>query len=278
MSETTTTPVATARDVNRWTVALIQITSVGAFLLVWQFAPEISAVRDLMPFMDRFFISSPVDVADRLLDMVLGRTQPNVWRLLGTSARGIVIGGALGLAVGTFGGLIVSHSPTMNEIVSPFLTALNATPRLALVPIFVVVFGPTQTASIVVCAFVVFLRTLFSAIAGGRSVPDSVMLNAYLLGAGQLGLLRIRWKYVTVWVFAVLPSVLSTAFIAGLLTEILSASAGLGRLVRQSLERLDATTTMALVVFLSVIGASLSRAGRMAARWRLHWFPGAKAL
>ncbi len=80
------------------------------------------------------------------------------------------------------------------------------------------------------------------------------------------------------WTFASLPNILTTAFIGGLFAEVLSTGPGLGNLVRLALQRMDATGTMALVIFLSVIGASLTRVGRMLARRRLHWFSGGRIL
>lgn len=255
-------------------VLCLQTLLIGGFLAIWQFAPESEWIRSVIPFMNSFFISSPSEVAVRFAQMVAGQTEPNVWPLALASFRGILLGGALGMIAGAGAGLVLSHWATAHAIVMPYLTALNATPKLALVPIFVVVLGPTGTTSIAVTAFIVLLITLFSAVAGGRTVPDDQIRNAHLLGATGSDLLRIRWKYVTVWTFAVLPNILATSFVAGLLTEALSTSDGLGRLVRLGLEHMDATGTMALVVFLSVIGATLSQVGRRVARWRLHWFPG----
>ena len=258
----------------RWKARVLQLSTITLFLLSWQFIPEIPGVQQYLPVTGRFFISSPEQVASSLFRTVIGDTTPVIWGLLFTSMRGIVLGGAAGLFAGMLLGLLMSHWPTVDATLSPFFTALNATPRLALIPIVIVVLGPTATASTAVTALVVFLVVFFSALAGGRSVPEPLMLNAYLLGAGRLGLMRIRWRYVTVWTVAVLPNVLATAFIAGITTELLSGSPGLGRLVRRALETLDATRTMVLVVFLSVIGGGLSWMGRALGRRWLHWHEG----
>ena len=84
--------------------------------------------------------------------------------------------------------------------------------------------------------------------------------------------MRIRFRYVTVWTLANLPNIVATAFVAGLLSEVLSTGPGLGRLIRLSLQRLDATETMALVILLSLMGVALIWAGRLISRRFLHWF------
>ncbi|MFF5989095.1 ABC transporter permease [Prauserella flavalba] len=253
-------------------VIALQGLVVGGFFTLWQFGPKLEALRQAFPFLDEFFISSPTMVASRLVEMVTGAREPNIWPLALNSAQGILLGGVIGVACGMVGGLVLSHWPTAHAIALPYLVALNATPKLALVPIFVVVFGPTVTTAVTVTAFVVFLVTLFAAVAGGRNVPAEQLLNAELLGGRGIELMRIRMRYVSVWTLANLPNIVATAFVAGLLSEVLSTGPGLGRLIRLALERLDATGTMALVVLLSIIGLALVRTGRVVARRYLHWF------
>jgi NitT/TauT family transport system permease protein len=271
-----------ARDRSRAyrirTVAF-QLAVVATILLVWQLGTHSSSVQRVLPFMDEYFISSPTQVVRRLVDMLSGSWQPNIWPLLATSFRGIVIGGVAGCLMGMLVGLALSHWATAYQIAAPYLVALNATPRLALIPIVVVMFGPTAKSTTVVSAMAVFFVTLFGALAGGRSVPGDLMRSSYLLGARRWDLMRMRWRYVTVWTFANLPVILTTAFIAGIFAELLSASPdGLGNIVRLALQRADATGTMALVVFLSAIGWTLVQIGRLYARRRLHWFGGGDLL
>lgn len=265
-----------AGSVGRWAfqarVVAIQAVIAATFLALWQFGPESASVQRILPFLDEFFVSSPTMALERLLDMVSGVREPNIWPLALNSAKGIFLGGAIGLACGMGGGLLLSHWPTAYAIASPYLVALNATPKLALVPIFVVAFGPTVTTAVTVTAFIVFLVTLFGAVAGGRNVPADQLLNAELLGARGADLMRIRFRYVTVWTLANLPNIVATAFVAGLLSEVLSTGPGLGRLIRLSLQRLDATETMALVILLSLMGVALIWAGRLISRRFLHWF------
>lgn len=249
-----------------------QVSVIAAFLVVWEFGPRSDVVRRFVPFMDAFYLSSPTDVLVRLVEMVTGAWEPNVWPLLLMSGRAILLGGGSGLVLGVLVGLVLSHSATAHGIAMPYLVLLNATPKLALVPIIVVILGPTGSTTVAVTALVVFLVTLFGAVAGGQSAPVDQLLNAYLLGARGLDLMRIRLRYVLVWTFANLPNILATAFLAGIFAEVLSSGPGLGRLVRLALQRLDATGTMALVVFLSVIGVLLVRLGRVLARRQLHWF------
>jgi NitT/TauT family transport system permease protein len=255
-------------------VAAVQVLVVGAFVALWQFGPQSERLQEVFPFLNEFFISSPLLVIERFIDMVSGAREPNIWPLAVDSAQGIFLGGAIGIACGMFCGLLLSHWPTAHAVALPYLVALNATPKLALVPIFVVVLGPTVATAISVTAFIVFLVTLFGAVAGGRDVPVGQLLNAELLGARGLDLMKIRMRYVTVWTLANLPNIFATAFVAGLLSEVLSTGPGLGHLIRLTLERLDATGTMALVLLLSIIGATLIWAGRIFARRALHWFSG----
>jgi NitT/TauT family transport system permease protein len=253
-------------------VIAIQAALVGSFLAIWQFGPTWEPIRRIFPFLDQFFISSPTLVVQRVGEMLTGARDPNIWPLAFNSAQAIFVGGFIGVCSGVGAALLLSHWPTAHAIAQPYLVALNATPKLALIPIFVVALGPTVATAVTVTAFVVFLVTLFGAVAGGLNVPEEQLRNAEVLGARGSDLMRIRLRYVWVWTLANLPNIVATAFVAGLLSEVLSTGPGLGSLIRLALQRLDATSTMALVLLLSITGLMLVWAGRLVARRYLHWF------
>ncbi|XGU18388.1 ABC transporter permease [Rhodococcus sp. 3Y1] len=60
----------------------------------------------------------------------------------------VVIAWILASAVGVAVGLSLGLLPTLERIMSPFLDAANAMPRLALAPLLIVIFGITMTAKV----------------------------------------------------------------------------------------------------------------------------------
>ena len=67
-------------------------------------------------------------------------------------------------------GLFTSNYQALSEVLRPFILAFNAVPRIALIPIIVIIFGPTQTATTFTAITIVFFVVFFNAYEGGRSV------------------------------------------------------------------------------------------------------------
>jgi len=268
------------RDLSVVEVRLIQLLMVGTFLLAWIYLPHWEAARERFPVLDPYFISSPELVTEELGRMLTGADgSPRISDYVLASAKGVGLGTVFGMVSGMLAGMMFSQFRPLDQLFSPYMNALNATPRLVLVPIVIIFFGPSTSASVAVTTLVVFLTVFFSAFAGGKSVPEDLVLNAALLGASPWRrMMRVRWKYVSVWTLSVLPNTLATAYVAGILTELLSTSNGLGRLVRLSLQRADATLTYALVVVMCVLGALLVWLGRIVTRRALHWWAGVHAI
>ena len=83
-----------------------------------------------------------------------------------TPARTAPVGLSARIVTGALAGLLFSQSPTLARIMNPFVVLFNATPRIALVPIFVIIAGPTLIATsitaVLVVFFLVFVITIVS--------------------------------------------------------------------------------------------------------------------
>jgi NitT/TauT family transport system permease protein len=262
--------------VPRLAVNLTRLAIVAVVLLAWQYLPHVSWLRHRSPVFDPFFVSSPVRVFHRLEDvMTASHGQPDLWPYLWQTLEGTFIGVAIGTVGGALLGLVFSNSPRLSRTLSPFVTLLNATPRIALVPIFVIIAGPSLTSSALTAIFVVFFLVFYNAFNGGGSVPREVVQNAQLLGASDLEVMsQIRLPYVLVWTFASLPNAISFGLVAVVTAEILTGTPGMGRLLSSSIDTVDATLTFTVVVVLTFVGVTLVTLAEVARRKTLHWWVG----
>ena len=243
-------------------------------LLMWEFLPKIAWLRNLSAIFDPFFVSSPSLVFARVVDLATGSDgQASMWSYLLDTLMGTFIGVTIGTLLGAFLGLLLSNSPSLQRVFAPFVTILNATPRIALIPIFVILFGPTLTASVVTVVAVVFFIVFYNAYAGGISVPVQTVQNVRLLGAtsGEV-MRRVRLPYVIVWTFTSLPNAISFGLVAAVTAEILTGKVGMGRLLLNSISNVDSTLTFAVVVVLSVVGVVLVTVADRIQRRALHWW------
>ena len=268
-----TSPRPRSRSRRVQTLA-IQLAIVAGFILLWEYLPRIDWLSERYKFMDPFFISSPTEVARTLGELIMGSNgRPSLWPYARETVTAALLGTGIGTLLGAGCGLVLSHSDRANEVLRPLIVALNAVPRIAIIPIFVILFGPSLTAGVVTAVTVVFFVVFFNAYEGGRSVPPEMLQNARLLGASHMQImLRFRWPYTLAWTIASLPNAIAFGLLIVVTTEILSGTAGLGRLILDSTTSLQADLTFAVVIVLSVVGiVFVALTGLLRRRW-LHWW------
>jgi NitT/TauT family transport system permease protein len=194
---------------------------------------------------------------------------PYAWATLSASLIGTIIG----MALGATAGLLLSNFNFLGAVVRPFLVAANATPRIALIPIIILLFGISATSSAVVAILVVFFIAFFNALMGGRSIAPELIGNARLLGASEWGILReVRLPYVLAWTLAAMPIALTFSVISVVTGEILTGYPGMGRLLSTATNTVDSTLTFAVVFFLAAIGMVTVMISDFLQARILHWW------
>jgi NitT/TauT family transport system permease protein len=255
-------------------VLACQVGLIVVFLLAWQFLPTVGTLSESSRLLDPYFISSPLRIGQRLLQLVTGSGGSVViWSYTWPTVAASLFGTAVGMVGGAFLGLLLSNSPFLALILRPFVVAANAMPRVALIPIIVLLFGASLYANVVVGILVVFFVAFFNAYEGGITVSPVLIQNAQLLGASKLDLLiRIRMPYVLAWTLAVLPLGVTFAIISVVTAEILTGYHGMGWLLYTATLTADASLTFAVVLVLAIIGL-VAVAGADWIRGRiLHWW------
>jgi NitT/TauT family transport system permease protein len=170
-------------------------------------------------------------------------------------------------------GLIFSNSKLVSAVFSPFIVALNAVPRIALIPIIILITGPTFNSTVISAAMIVFFLVFYNAFAGGRSVPTQVLQHSQLLGANPLEVVwQLRLPYVAVWTVASLPSALALGLIGVVTTEILTGRSGIGQILVTSIAYSDSTTTFCVVVLLAILGVLQTALSEIVTKRILHWW------
>lgn len=275
---TTDLPVAETTGARQrsteWVAVLVaQIAILVVFLAMWEYAPKAEWIREIVVFADPYYISSPTEVGRKSIDLMLGRDALSIWPYLTQTFVAACLGILIGVIGGAICGLILSESRGLSLVLQPYLVAINAIPRIALVPIVVLIFGPTQTSSVVTTVLVVFFLVFFNAYEGGKAVPIQVVQNARILGATRSQVaLTIRARYVQAWTFAALPNAVSFGFVGVVTAEILTGTVGMGRLISDSVSTVQPALTFAVVIMLSVLGLVLVGAANVLSRRALHWW------
>jgi NitT/TauT family transport system permease protein len=140
----------------------------------------------------------------------------------------------LGFVLGTFSGTVIGlsfwWSRNLARVAQPFLICFEATPKLALAPMIVIVFGIGLASKIAIgVALIVIVTTLTTATAVKAIDPDSEKL-LYSLGATRFQVfLKLVVPSVLPWIVSSLRINIGLALTGAVIGEFVSSQHGLGR-------------------------------------------------
>jgi NitT/TauT family transport system permease protein len=251
-----------------------QVVVVVVVLALWQWFPDIPGIRGVITFADPFFISSPLRCAKEIEHLFFGGAElPIIWSSLGRTLVTSLVGTAAAVVVGCALGLVCSNWVTLNSVVRPFLVLFNALPKVALVPVIVLIAGATASADAVVAFLTVLFIVFFNAFEGGSSVKQQVLDNAKILGASPLDrMFKIRWPFALAWTFAVMPNAIAFGLVGTVTAELFTGSSGIGAILITAVDTANADLTFAVVVILAVVGVILVVGTDQVRRKVLHWW------
>lgn len=271
--KTRRTPWSGPKKRGRVTVYVGRLAVLAGFLAAWQYLPDVGWLSHRFRFLDPFFISSPSSAATAIYDYIAGLNgRPLIWPYLWVTVRGSLEGLVIGIILGCGLGLLMSSSARLYDVFSVYINAVNAIPRIALVPIIIAVAGVGSAAEILAAVINVSFVMFFNCLEGGRSVPPAVLDNARVLAVSHLRImLRIRIRYVSLWAFAAIPNAAAFSILSVIMIEMLAGTGGIGLLLLEATNNIDTTSSVSLIVFLSVTGVTMVRLGELAKGRLLHW-------
>src|SRR5438477_9025778 len=218
-----------------------------------------------------FFFGEPVKVFARLWQwFVSGEIYVHLWVTLVETLVAFLIGTVAGVVIG----LWLALSPTASAVLDPYITAINAMPRVILAPIFFVWFGLGIASKVALGLTLVFFIVFFNVYQGVREVSPVVLANARMLGASPKQLLRhVYLPSAMSWVFASLHNSVGLAFVGAVVGEYLGSAKGVGYLILQAEGVFDMNTVVAGVLLLTAFALVLDRLVGLAEKRLLIWQP-----
>ena len=243
---------------------LLQLLLVAVTIGFWQLA-------HLNGWGVKVVVQSPGAVLKALVELSSGGTLwPNYWATLQATLAGL----AIAVVVGTPIGLALGLMPTVQRVVAPFLSAINAMPRIALAPVFIIVFGITMSAKVALSVSLVLFIMILNAMAGVSAADPEAMRMMVTLGASRAQILR------KVVVPSAMPSILVGArlsliysLLGVIASELIASADGLGQLIARSAGVFDLATVYAVLLLLMVTAALFNTVSEVAGRRMLRWQP-----
>ncbi|HMN79950.1 MAG TPA: ABC transporter permease [Burkholderiaceae bacterium] len=179
-----------------------------------------------------------------------------------------------GFAV-VFGVLIavgIVYSRILEQSLYTFLVAMNAVPKIAVAPLFVIWLGTELEPKVAVAALVAIFPIVIDTVQGLRAVDPAMLdLGRSLRGSRLKILWKIRAPYALPSVFAGLKVGISLAFIGAIVGEFISSQAGLGYVVVTSQANFDTTQMFAAILILALLSLLLFNLIELAEHLLLPW-------
>lgn len=232
--------------------------AVGLRLLPFAIVIAIWALLSESGVFDPELIPAPWTVAVALWDGLV--TQRDMWGDIGITlyraVTGLVIGAALGLVVGA----AMGQWKWVATLLDPLISFAFPMPKLALLPLLLVILGVGDSSLIVMVTLGAFFPMIVNTFAGVSGVNRVLLWNARTLGAGRVQQLR------TVVLPAALPHVLSgvriasgVSFLLVVAAEMISASSGLGYMIIFSQRNFRPDLMIAGIILTAALGFIFDR-------------------
>lgn len=228
---------------HRWRIGL-GVAGVGAVLAAWFAASASTADGALLP--------TPGATVGALWEMwTEGTLGVDLW----ASARRILIGYAVSVAIGVVVGIAVGTFATFESLLEPPFGFLRYIPATALTPLFLLWLGIGESPKVwLIVVGTVFFNILMVADVA-RAVPRELLNASYTLGAGRRTILgRVILPHSVPGIVDVARINLAAAWLMLVVAELLAAEQGLAYQIIRA-QRFRAVDTMfALLIVFGVIG------------------------
>lgn len=254
-------PVAVApRNLN----AALGMFSVLVFLALWEMAVALGWIAPL-------FVSSP----SRILIAGYGMVRDgSIFPDLAVSAEEFILGFGLAATIGIPLGILMGWYSRLNAVLDPFVNALYATPRIALMPLIIIWFGIDLPAKIVIIFLSSVFPILVNTITGVRTMERDFVKVARSFGATD------RQLFATVALPSSVPNLLTGvrlglghALIGIVVGEMYGSSAGIGFMMQTAGATFQTDKVMVGIMIIAAAGMGMTQLLRSIEKRFDSWRP-----
>lgn len=241
---------------------LLSILTPLLLLAAWEIAARSGAI-------DARLFTPPSAIGARAWDMI---ASGSLWEhVLGTLGR-LLTGLAAGAVAGIIVGLLMGVWRPLRAALGPTFTALYALPKIAILPLLLLIFGLTETPKILSVAISVFFVVQINTLAGIVQIDERITEAARAYKATGLKLFRY------VLLPGALPSVMTGLRVSAGMSvivitavEFVASNNGLGYLIWNSWQLFQPDTMFVGLIAVSIIGALITGAVIILERLLLPW-------
>ena len=220
------------------------------FLLLWQYASTTGLVRATL-------FPAPTTLWATFIKLVNNGVLINA---LLVSFKRVALGFTIGTLAGLVVGFIVGLFPMADRALSVFTSVLRPIPVIALIPVFIVIFGIGEVTNVAVICIGAFWSTMLNTTSGIRECDDKLLELAY---AYRISSPRTVFQIILPGAVAsIITGVrlgLGTSWMSVVAAEMIGASSGIGYLIMYARELAQTDRLYVYVLIIGLVGLALDR-------------------
>lgn len=241
--------------------------TIAFILLVWEMVPR------LVPLSagTRLFLATPSEIVATLWEMFATGT---IWAPLAVSATGFGVGLGLAIVVGLPLGVLLGRSRTCDALFDPFITALNATPRLVFLPLLLLWLGLGLWSKVAIVFIGALLPMVINTVEGVRNT-DKLLVNVVRsFGAKEWDIARmVVIPNAMPYIVAGLRLAIGRAILGVVVSEFFGSESGLGVMMVQAAGRYEVNVVFAGVVVFAALSLAMTSLVKLLENRLSRWRP-----
>lgn len=249
--------VASRRD------TLLAVGTGLIFITLWELLPALGWV-------DPFFTSSP----SRIIKAGGWLFAHGLWHDIWISLVEFTIGMVLAIVLGVVVGFLVGWYRSLNAMFEPFITILNATPRIALLPLIILWLGIGMYSKVAAVFLGAFFPIAITVMKGVRNIDETLLRCAHSFGAtDRQVILTLVAPSSVPFLVAGLHIGVGRGLVGMVIGEMMAAQAGVGFMMSRSAALFQTDKVFVGLVLLAGFGYFLTSVLRYIEKHIENWRP-----
>jgi NitT/TauT family transport system permease protein len=229
---------------------------------------ELLSALDL-PFWPDIILSRPSEIVPAFFRAI---TTGFVWANFWVTIQEALIGFVLGSSTAFVLGVLISLMATVRQALYPIVILFQATPRVALAPVFIAWFGFGMTSKVVLAATICFFPVLVNTITGLTFASENSVLLMRSLKASKYQIFtKLRLPAALPTIFAGIKAALTFAVIGAIVGELSAANEGAGHLIKTAAFQFRMADVFSYVLMLGLFGLILFLSSSAIERKLIFW-------
>ena len=222
------------------------------FVLVFAWELTLTYIFPVNPF----FFTKPSLIGTAFREQIQGA---KLWHDLAVSSQAFIWGFSFAVLIGIPLGLVMGWRRRVEYSLDPFLTALYASPLVALAPLFIIIFGVGVMGKAALVFLLSVFPFVFNTFAGVKST-DSLLINVIRsFGGGEKDLyLKVILPSTIPYIIAGARLAIGRGLVGIIVGEFYAASEGIGFAISQAGDTYRLPEMFVGIIILSLIAVALT--------------------